>query len=158
MWPVVYLLHFNRPIGNPANTRALAQHYTGWTPDLLHRIAEHKAGRGAAITRAAVDQGIDWEVFVLGYGDWRLEQQVKAIKNNRRLCPICGVRHPRGQAHLPVVPVEQLALDLDGDPFDVPVPAMPRFDRWEWLVRKSWSGVVDFGCFRRDTSMCDIPF
>lgn len=84
MQPVVYLLHFSRPLGNPANTRAMAQHYTGWAADLDRRLGDHQAGRGAALTRAAVEQGIGWEVFVLGYGDWHLEKQIKAFARGSR--------------------------------------------------------------------------
>lgn len=159
MLSVCYLLHFHRPIGNPANSRALAQHYGGWAVDLDARDGEHRAGRGAAITRWAVQQGIGWDTFVLGYGDWHLEKRIKALKNYRRICPICGTRHPAGRLHIPATPVLQLAFDLDGDPFDVAAPApRRRIDPYEWLTRRSWTGPVGFGGFELDTSDCAVPF
>ena len=41
---IVYLLHFDRKIGNQASKYGTAQHYTGWTSDLDERLAEHAAG------------------------------------------------------------------------------------------------------------------
>lgn len=155
--PVVYLLHFRQPLGNPTNPRAQAQHYIGWAQDLNLRLAAHLAGRGAAITRCAVERGIAWDVFVLGAGDRAFERRVKNLKNSVRLCPICGQRHPAGRLHIPGPAVDQLSLDIDGDPFDVPAPAT-RFDWWERRIRRSWSqAIVDVSSLDRDTSDCLIP-
>jgi hypothetical protein len=35
---VIYLLHFDRPIGDLSNPRGFASHYTGWTLDLPARL------------------------------------------------------------------------------------------------------------------------
>ena len=43
---VIYLLHFDRPIGDTSNPRGFAAHYTGWTLDLPARLTAHAAGRG----------------------------------------------------------------------------------------------------------------
>jgi hypothetical protein len=123
----LYILHFTSLIGNPANTRALAGHYTGWTYDPEERDAKHRAGEGAALTRAAVERGVDWTMYVLGPGAWGAEKALKRLKAGPRLCPICGRRHPRGQLHVVSV-YQQLALDLAVDPFDVPAPRT----RWDW--------------------------
>jgi hypothetical protein len=46
---LVYLLHFDRPIGDLTNPRGFAAHYTGWTLDLPGRLQDHAAGRGARL-------------------------------------------------------------------------------------------------------------
>lgn len=127
MAPTVYLLHFERPLGNPQNPRALASHYVGWAQNLEARIAQHRAGRGAHLTQAAVAQGIHFEVVATWPGDWQLERRIKALKATPRLCPICGRRHPGGMLHVHVSWF-QLELPFD-DPFDVPAPQT----RADWL-------------------------
>lgn len=135
MIPQVYLLHFAQPLGNPQNTRAQASHYLGWALDVSARLADHRAGRGAAITRAAVERGIAFDVVATWPGDWHLEKQLKALKASNRLCPICGCRHPRGRLHIPAA-AEQLPLF---DPFDVPAPSAARIDFYEISVRRRWA-------------------
>jgi hypothetical protein len=117
----IYLLHFARPVGNPENPRGQARHYLGWALDPEARERQHRAGCGAALTRAAVAAGIDWELFILAEGDRYLERHLKNLHAGPRLCPICGRTHRRGRLHIPA-DAGQLALDLDGDPFDVPAP------------------------------------
>lgn len=63
-WGTVYLLHFDRPIGNAANRRAQASHYVGWALDVEERLDQHEKGQGAALTRAAVAAGVTWQVFL----------------------------------------------------------------------------------------------
>ncbi len=160
MTACVYLLHFDAPLGNLTNPRAQAQHYLGWAMDLAERLAQHAAGRGAAITRAAVERGISWRVFVLGAGDYTLEKTLKAKKNTARLCPICGQRHPGGRLHVHGPAVDQLPLDLDDDPFAA-VPLFPQYgpmDRYEYLVRRSWRSSLVPALSLPDTSGCDIPY
>lgn len=130
----IYLLHFSAPVGNPANPRAMARHYTGWAIDPEQRNAEHKAGRGAALTRAAVAAGVTWQLFVLCEGSRDTERAIKNLKNARRLCPICGRAHQGGRLYLPVNS-HQLTL-FDADPFDLPAPAY-RPDGLEWAYRKA---------------------
>jgi hypothetical protein len=123
----VYLLHFARPMGNAANARAQAQHYIGWAIDPDKREAEHRAGRGAALTRAAIAAGITWELFVLGPGDRHMERKVKNLRATPRLCPLCGRHHPGGRLHMPKH--YQLELNLDED---WPKPTAPvRLDWFE---------------------------
>lgn len=89
-----YLIHFDRRIGNLENRRATAQHYIGFTCDLQGRLADHRAGNGAAIMRAVSEQGIPWHLARL----WKcgtpkegylLEKRLKARKDAPALCPIC---------------------------------------------------------------------
>jgi predicted GIY-YIG superfamily endonuclease len=118
--PTVYLLHFSAPLDNAENRRALASHYIGWAVDLDSRLRQHRAGRGAAITRAAVERGIAFEVVATWPGDWLLERRLKALKATPRLCPICGKRHPGGRLH---VAASWLQLELDFDDDFPPPPA-----------------------------------
>jgi hypothetical protein len=135
MIPQVYLLHFSAPLGNPQNTRAQASHYLGWALDVASRLAEHRAGRGAAITRAAVERGIDFDVVASWPGDRYLERRLKNLKATPRLCPVCGGRHPRGRLHFDPA-WEQLSLL---DPFDVPAPPAARIDWYEISLRRRWA-------------------
>lgn len=92
----VYLIHFSQPIGSPSNPKGKAQHYIGWTPDdnLDARLADHRAGRGAHITRAAVMAGIELILARTWPGSRKTERHIKSRKEAPRLCPICNP-HPR---------------------------------------------------------------
>jgi len=83
--PVVYLLHFARPLGG----RAL--HYIGATTlgSLADRIAAHRHGRGARITAAANAADIEYEVVRTWVGGRAMERGLKRRKNAARLCPVC---------------------------------------------------------------------
>lgn len=123
-----YLLHLARPLGNLANARAQAQHYVGFALNLDERIAEHLAGEGAKITRAAVAQGIAIELVACWRAPLAFEKQIKRRKEAPRLCPICCAKH--GRKVKQAVFVEQLAL-----PFDEPTgdfPAVPQL-RPDWI-------------------------
>lgn len=91
----IYLLHFSAPLGNPQKPHGQAQHYVGWALDLAARLAEHRAGAGASITRAAVERGITFEVVRTWQGDRTLERKIKNRKMAPRLCPLCGSSHTR---------------------------------------------------------------
>lgn len=85
---MIYGLRFSRPIGNPDKKHGTAQHYLGWCEDnrLEERIAEHRAGRGAKITQAAIKQGAELElVFILPGGTRDDERRLKRIKNHRKV-------------------------------------------------------------------------
>lgn len=88
----VYLLHFARPIGNPDNPRAQAQHYLGCATDLERRLERHRRGTSkAAIVNAFHEAGIEFEVARVWEGEDRvLENHLKKhYKSARKLCPIC---------------------------------------------------------------------
>jgi predicted GIY-YIG superfamily endonuclease len=82
---VVYLLHFSQPI-SPNHT---AQHYIGWAYHLGSRIQQHLKGKGARLTRVAVERGISFEIAATFPGDRNYERLLKNRKNARKLCPIC---------------------------------------------------------------------
>jgi hypothetical protein len=105
---VVYLLHFDRPIGDLANPRGFASHYTGWTLDLPARLVDHAAGRGARLMRVVGELGIGWQLARIWTGTCARERSLKQHGATRR-CPVCrlaalGLQPPR--------PVDPLALEL----------------------------------------------
>lgn len=82
----IYMLKFSKPIGNPNHRNGSAQFYLGFTTNLEKRLAYHRAGRGADITRAAVKQGCELQlVMVIPNVPAKLEQQLKAWKSHRRV-------------------------------------------------------------------------
>lgn len=102
---VVYLLHFDQPIGGATNPRGRAQHYLGYADRLDRRALQHLTGRGAKITQALVARGIGFSIARTWPGSRSFERKLKRYKGANRLCPIC-----RGQA-----PAGQLPLNLDDD-------------------------------------------
>ena len=102
---VCYLLHFDAPLGNPDNPRAQARHYLGWAARLDRCALQHMQGKGAAITRAAVERGIGFVVARTWSGDRSLERKLKNRHEAPRLCPICRRRPPAGQ----------LVMDLESE-------------------------------------------
>lgn len=84
----VYMLQFDTPLGNPNKKQASASFYLGWCEDrrLGKRLREHFAGRGASITRAAVERGIDLKVvMVIEKATPELERRLKNQKNHERI-------------------------------------------------------------------------
>ena len=82
---MIYLLHFRRPIA-PAHP---CRHYLGYADDLAARLREHAAGRGARLTRVALERGIAWEVTRTWPGDRAAERRLKRRKEAPALCPLC---------------------------------------------------------------------
>jgi predicted GIY-YIG superfamily endonuclease len=89
----IYLIHFERPIGDLQNPHGYAQHYLGWTDDLSSRIEAHRSGNGSALMAAVNRAGIDWRVVRVWQGDRALERKLKNRKNAPKLCPICRQDH-----------------------------------------------------------------
>ena len=89
----VYLIHFDRPIGDLNNPRGQAQHYLGYSEDLESRLQAHRDGNGSAIMRAVNDQSVGWELARTWSGGRELERTLKAQHNSRRFCPICQGGH-----------------------------------------------------------------
>ena len=106
---VIYLLHFDRPIGDVANPRGFASHYTGWTHDLPARLVDHAAGRGARIMQVVGEAGIGWQLARIWTGTRTRERSLKRSGGAARRCPVCqlaalGLQPPR--------PFDPLALEL----------------------------------------------
>ncbi len=116
-WGFCYLLHFSAPLGNLKNVRAQAQHYIGFAADdgsgvgLEHRIAEHLAGDGARITKAALANGIAVELVAAWHAPLSFEKRLKARKEAPRLCPVCC--RAKGRKVKRADPLVQLALELE---------------------------------------------
>jgi hypothetical protein len=105
---VVYLLHFDRPIGDLGNPRGFASHYTGWTMDLPARLVDHANGRGARLLQVVGELGIGWQLARIWTGTRARERSLKQRGATRR-CPACqlaalGLQPPRS--------VDPLALEL----------------------------------------------
>jgi len=79
----IYLLHFSRPLAH-------ARHYLGFAQDHVSRVAEHQAGNGAALTRAAHRAGIEMRLVRTWEGNMRDERALKGNHNLRLLCPECA--------------------------------------------------------------------
>lgn len=143
MWPwsastpgYVYILHFSRPMGNLANTRAQARHYSGFAEDLAARLERHAAGKGAKLTAAAVAQGISYHVYAWP-APLAAEKLLKAQGNTARYCPACAAAQGRAALPLPMPPpAVQLALDLEE-----PMPELLDLPGMGWLeaqISRSW--------------------
>lgn len=156
----LYVLHFARPVGNLENPRGQARHYLGWAVDPEARNRQHRAGQGAALTRAAAELGIDWTLFVLGAGTREMERQLKQKKATPRLCPICGRTHPGGRLRLP--PTAAAPLPIVGlDPWPAP-PAghwTRPADRFERAVLANWRRARALPpADRQGWDLADIPY
>jgi hypothetical protein len=115
---IIYLLHFDRPIGDPANPHGFASHYTGWTLDLDRRLADHAAGvgpsqGGARLMQAVFEAGIGFQLARVWEGTRGRERSLKRSGGAARRCPVCRL-HARGLT-LPRRPTELLE-DLELGP------------------------------------------
>jgi hypothetical protein len=106
---VIYLIHFNQPIGDLCNPRGFASHYTGWTLDLPTRLADHAGGRGARLLQVVGELGIGWQLARIWTGTRDRERLLKRSGGAARRCPVCrltilGLQPPR--------PVDPIGLEL----------------------------------------------
>lgn len=92
----VYVLEFEKPLGDPENPRGQARYYTGYcNGDVETRLAEHRHGCGAAITRAANARGIAYRIVaVLPCGSRAAERRLKRRKDMPRLIARLRRRQP----------------------------------------------------------------
>lgn len=88
----VYLIHYERPIGNLDNPHGTAQHYIGWCKDLDARLHDHATGNGSHITRAFHEQGIAGTCARTWAGGRPVERRLKSWHKARQLCPICQAK------------------------------------------------------------------
>ncbi len=87
---MVYLIHFERPIGSGRMGRA--QHYIGytWGPSTLpERLEHHYLGTGSRLMAAVSAAGIEWELVRTWVGGRTLERKLKNRKKAAHLCPYC---------------------------------------------------------------------
>lgn len=120
--PLCYLLHYHGKVGGRA------QHYIGFSPNvyaLAKRLHSHHRGTraAAAFTRAAVQQGIEFDLARVWVGGRNLERLLKNQKNAKRLCPVCRAEAKRAKELASgIVQVEMdfglAALAIDGLPIE----------------------------------------
>ena len=91
----VYLIHFDKPLGDLANTRGQAQHYLGFTDDLDARMEAHASGNGARLMEVVNEAGISWQLVKTWDGGRGLERKLKRQHNTPRLCPVCRLGRQR---------------------------------------------------------------
>jgi hypothetical protein len=108
---VIYLLHFDRPIGDVTNPRGFASHYTGWTLNLPGRLVDHADGRGARLMQVVGEAGIGWQLTRIWPGTRTRERSLKRSGGAARRCPVCQLA-PLGLQ--PARPIDPLALELGG--------------------------------------------
>ncbi len=131
---VIYLLHFDRPIGNTRSKTGYAQHYTGWASDLVTRLAQHMSRSDAKIVQAFRQAGIGWELARTWSGTRARERQIKAQGGAARHCPVCKGQPPQVAAtaieasYRVAVPAPRQA--------PAPVPPVPEPPLWESIVAR----------------------
>lgn len=79
---IVYVLHFE-----PAYRHA--RHYVGWAVNVDARVAEHLAGVGSPLVRAAVAAGVRVQLAATMPGSRFLERRLKRWKKTGQFCPVC---------------------------------------------------------------------
>jgi hypothetical protein len=89
---VVYLLHFDQPIGNTASRTGYAQHYTGWAADLMARLDAHRSHSDVKIMQAVRAAGVGWALARTWQGSRNRERQIKNQGGASRYCPVCKGR------------------------------------------------------------------
>lgn len=90
----LYLLCFERALGDVSRPRMSARHYLGWTNGVSveERVQRHLAGGGARIVAAAAKAGIGVEVVWTSPGTRNDERRLKNAGHfGERLCPRCSV-------------------------------------------------------------------
>lgn len=85
----VYLLHLEP--GLPITGARVARHYLGWTEgDIDDRLAQHHAGRGSPLVRAALAAGCCVTLErAWAHVDRHFERRLKRRHEAPRLCPRC---------------------------------------------------------------------
>jgi predicted GIY-YIG superfamily endonuclease len=97
---MIYLLRFTEPLGTPRHT---ARYYLGYTSRrrVADRLAEHRNGEGAAITRAAVERvPAHIEPFTVvwaGRGDRWAE---RILKNRKRHADLARMTPAQVRAYI----------------------------------------------------------
>jgi hypothetical protein len=102
---IVYLVHFDQPIGDLHNPRGYASHYTGWTLDLPARLVDHAAGRGARLLQVVGELGIGWQLARIWTGTRDRERSLKRSGGAARRCPVCRLATLGLQPSRPVDPI-----------------------------------------------------
>lgn len=80
----LYLIRITPPLGNEKKQASL---YLGYCKDgrLDERFAEHQDGKGAKMTKYAVENGHALEIVWTGKGSRKTERKLKKRRNHKRL-------------------------------------------------------------------------
>ncbi|MFN3597291.1 MAG: hypothetical protein ACK41D_08475 [Rubricoccaceae bacterium] len=143
----VYLLRFDRPLGDPERPGAHASYYIGSTPDarLVERLTEHWRRSDACIVRAARTSGRRFRLVRVWWGKGRpFERKLKRSGHY--------VRHdPAPPPHVPLTlreePARYAARPLPahaGDGAQGPPPALSRARSWAACPLCGGSGRVRY--------------
>jgi len=95
----VYVIEFGESIGNKSNRRGQAKFYVGYCENGREekRLAEHRKGNGASITRAVAQKGIEMNIVLTIDGDRKVERWFKNKKDTPRI-----VKRYRETGKLPI--------------------------------------------------------
>jgi hypothetical protein len=86
----VYVLHYDKPIGNSGNRHGTAQHYSGWRRTGSARLGHHANGTSrASLPDAFHRAGIGFRVGYLEPGTRDDERRLKNRHNLPGVCAIC---------------------------------------------------------------------
>jgi hypothetical protein len=108
---MLYLIHSVLPIGGTGSNGA--QHYLGYSPSrstLLQRIARHREGHGACLTRAMMRLSGQKLLLANVWEGTRLDE--RTLKNRHQLsvlCPVCNPHAPTGSVSTPLPPLRSPA-------------------------------------------------
>jgi len=90
----VYLLHFEpayeAKIGDTGRTNVAGLYLGSTAAPVEDRLAEHLAGRGSPLVRAAVAAGCAIELVAVGAGDKQVERRLKRRHQHSTYCPRCS--------------------------------------------------------------------
>lgn len=101
---MIYLLHFSEKFKQ-------AGHYLGSTEDVVTRIHRHRTGSGSRLAAAVHREGIEMQLVRVWAGSYEKEYQLKALKNNPCLCPICNQKLQLSEEELQLL--EQYNRELE---------------------------------------------
>ena len=79
----IYILVFIDPITGERVRFKHCQGYIGSTNDLARRFAEHQEGQGSALTRAAIESGLELKIGAVFFSENRLYTEF-ALKERKR--------------------------------------------------------------------------
>lgn len=93
----VYIIEFSQPIGNTQNPKGTAKYYVGWCKagEAERRLNEHRTGKGASITRAVAERGIQMNLVVVIEGVTRATE--RTIKNRGNTPKLVARMRKNGQ-------------------------------------------------------------
>lgn len=95
----IYVLHFEPAYSAPiagTDRQKVVQHYLGSTGhEVERRLAEHLAGQGSPLVRAAVAAGCSVTVGNTWPGGRTAEREAKRRHRHKVYCRLCGGSAPR---------------------------------------------------------------